>query len=101
MEEETQLHVGDIFYAYVRFAEDEQKGKERPIVAMKSEDDTWKAFKITSRIEKRLNHKYGYMMEDWEKSGLTKPSIIKCDRESIFDIEPERIIKKNWGLNRT
>lgn len=97
--EEIQFNDGDIFYAYVRFYEDEKNGKERPIVAMKNEeDDTWKAFKITSRIEKKMNHKYGYLMEDWEQSGLTKPSIIKCDREGTFDIEPDKIIRKIGDL---
>ncbi|MCT6922831.1 type II toxin-antitoxin system PemK/MazF family toxin [Metasolibacillus sp.] len=99
LQENDTYQDGDIFYAYVHFAEDVEQGKERPIVAMKDQDtDTWKAFKITSQIGKKLNHKYGYLMEDWAESGLTKPSIIKCDRESIYNIDPNNIIKKIGDL---
>lgn len=99
MEKDTQFNEGDVFYAYVRYVDDEKKGKERPIVAIKSEeDDNWKAFKITSQIDKKINHKYGYLMEDWEHTGLTKPSIIKCNREDVYDIEPENIIQKIGDL---
>ncbi|WP_107942671.1 type II toxin-antitoxin system PemK/MazF family toxin [Metasolibacillus fluoroglycofenilyticus] len=95
----TGFQEGDIFYAYVHFIDDIDQGKERPIVAMKDQDtDTWKAFKITSRIEKKLNHKYGYLMEDWAESGLTKPSIIKCDLQSVYDIDPNNIIRKIGDL---
>lgn len=90
-----EIEVGEVFFAYVRFYQDEERGKERPVVAFKDpEDDSWKAFKVTGRIEKKLNHKYGYLLADWKEAGLQRPSIVKCNREDIVDIYPEDITKR-------
>lgn len=92
--EEENVDDGQVFLAYMRY-KDKLGGKERPIIAMKdSETEIWLAFKVTSRIEKKLNHKYGYLVEDWQEAGFKIPSIIKCNREDIQDLEPKNIIRK-------
>lgn len=89
------LTDGEVFYAYVEHIENDGQGKTRPVLALKDpETDGWLVLKITSRIDKKLNHKYGYMLSDWEKCGLDKPSIVKCNREDIRDIQPDNITKK-------
>lgn len=87
---------GEVFYAFMRYKDHEDGiGKDCPVVALKDpETETWQALKITSQIDKKLNHKYGYLMEDWEQSGLTSPSIIKCNIEDIEEINPSYIRKK-------
>ncbi|MEC1177248.1 type II toxin-antitoxin system PemK/MazF family toxin [Metasolibacillus meyeri] len=107
MEEEKQVQkqedvysTGEVFYAYFRFDEGGEKGKHRPIVAMRNEEDeTWKALKVTSRIAKKINHKYGYLLKHWEEVGLERPSIVKCNREDIIDIDPQNIVKKLGDLS--
>lgn len=85
---------GQVFLAYVGY-KDKSGGKERTIIAMKDyETERWLAFKVTSKVEKKMNHKYGYLVEDWKEAGFIVPSIIKCNREDIYDLKPQHIIKK-------
>jgi hypothetical protein len=90
------VDIGQVFLAFVKFSDQQNgQGKLRPVVAFKDpEDDRLYAFKVTSRIDNKINHKYGYLMMDWKEAGLHKPSIIKCNRENVYDIEPMNIMKK-------
>lgn len=93
------VEEGQVFLAYIKF-KDKKGGKERPIIIMKDpETDKLLAFKVTSRIDKKLNHKYGYLVEDWKEAGFLKPSIIKCNREDVYELDTKTIIRKVGELS--
>lgn len=72
----------------------------RPIVAFKDpEYEKLYAFQVTSQIDKKANHKYGYLVDDRKYAGFRKPSIIKCNRENICELESLKILKKIGHLS--
>lgn len=96
-----ELRGGEVFFAFMRYNDDKARGKLRPIVAIKDpEDETWRALKVTSRLDKKLNHKYGYLLTDWKEAGLSEPSIVKCNREDIQELDPRNIRNRRGELTR-
>lgn len=95
----NSVNEGQVFLAYMRYR-DKKGGKERPIIALKDpEEENWLAFLVTSRIDKKVNHKYGYLVEDWKEAGFNKPSIIKCNREDIHELKHNNIFRKVGELS--
>lgn len=91
---------GEVFFAYVEYTDvDGNLGKKRPVVVVKDKTtEMLRALKVTSQIDKPLNHKYGYKLRDWEKSGLNRPSIVKCNEKDIVNINPVNIVRKMGDL---
>lgn len=94
---ESELKNGDVYIAFVRYAEDinkdeEPKGKVRPVVIFEDPaENKLFACKISSRIDKPIEKKFGYIIKDWKEAGLKKPSIIACNRENIREIDKTAI----------
>ncbi|MEH6945168.1 hypothetical protein [Bacillus sp. JJ722] len=40
------------------------------------------------------------MIENWKKAGFRKPSIIKCNRENIYEMDSLKILKKIGHLSQ-
>lgn len=96
----NKYETGQIYIAFIKFEESNRKGKMRPVAIFQSpEDNKLYACKITSQIDKKMNQKYGYLVKDWRLAGLTKPSIIKCNRSETYEIEPLNIRRKIGTLS--
>lgn len=93
---------GEVFFAYMEYKDvGGGRGKKRPVVVIKDENTgLFQALKITSQVDKRMNHKYGYKLKDWKDSGLYKPSIVKCNEKDIENIKPENIVRKMGDLTK-
>ncbi|MCU9601732.1 type II toxin-antitoxin system PemK/MazF family toxin [Pallidibacillus thermolactis] len=94
---QKQMENGDVYIAFVRYAEDinndnNPKGKVRPVVIFKDpEDNKLYACKVSSRVDKPLERKFGYIIKDWKEAGFSKPSIVACNRENIREINKTAI----------
>ncbi|KIO69293.1 hypothetical protein B4065_1466 [Caldibacillus thermoamylovorans] len=95
----NELKNGDVYIAFVRYAEDMNKdsaprGKVRPVVIFEDPmENKLFACKVSSRIDKPTERKFGYIIQDWKEAGLKKPSIIACNRENIREIDKTAIHK--------
>lgn len=107
MSSNNNLDTGQCFVAYIKFSFDDPhdstgkvKGKFRPVVIFHDlEDDQFYACKVTSKIDNPQNKKYGYTIQDWKEAGFHKPSIVKCNKEEIYEIEPLSFKKKIGTLS--
>lgn len=92
MTNENELENGEVYIGFVRYIEDidndiNTKGKLRPVVIFQDpEENQLFACKVSSRIDKPLERKNGYIIQDWQETGLKKPSIVACNKENIREI---------------
>lgn len=92
MTNENELENGEVYIGFVRYIEDidndiNPKGKLRPVVIFQDpEENQLFACKVSSRIDKPLERKNGYIIQDWQETGLKKPSIVACNKENIREI---------------
>lgn len=99
MNNNSKMKNGDVYIAFVRFQEfnDPNKGKSRPVVIFEDpEEERLFACKVSSKVDKPKNRKYGYVIKDWEEAGFKKPSVVACNRKDIHEIS-ETNIKKYIG----
>lgn len=90
---------GECFLAYVQF-ENGIGGKKRPVVLLHDQEDhTFYACKVTGKVNKPKNQRYGYEVKDWVDAGLHQPSIIKCNKHEIYEVEPEQLRDKIGQLS--
>lgn len=100
---ENSFQNGQCFTAFLRFQNNDgsfvsdNKGKQRPVIILQDPiDSKFYAFKVTGQVHKSLNKKYGYQLRDWKEAGFRKPSIIKCNIDNRFEIEPY-LLHRNFG----
>lgn len=74
---------GDIWLAYVEFADCPGVGKVRPVVVLDVQDDTCivVAAKVTSQNLIDRGNKHCISIENWNECGLRKPSYIRLDQK--------------------
>ena len=95
------IESGECFTALITFKningknvsqQDNENGKSRPIVVMKDPDDNiYYAHNVTSRVDNPFNKRNGYLLSDHQDAGFKKPSIIKCDENNTFVIDPSTL----------
>ena len=80
---------GDIWLAYLHFLDKPNIGKVRPIlVLIVDERCIALVLKITSNVE--LDESIAFPIENWEKCGLRKPSVVRLDQ--LFEITHEDLL---------
>lgn len=92
---------GDCYTAYIRYQHNDgtfisgNKGKPRPVVIIQDPtDQKFYAFKVTGQVHKPFNKRNGYSLNDWNESGFNKPSIVKCNTDNRFEIDPTNLGRK-------
>lgn len=75
--------VGDIWLAYVEFADHPGIGKVRPVVVIDVQMSACVvvAAKVTSRISSQGGSEERIPIVDWEACGLRKPSYVRLDQK--------------------
>ncbi|WP_298672482.1 type II toxin-antitoxin system PemK/MazF family toxin [uncultured Megasphaera sp.] len=68
----------EIWWAYVKF-EDSNEVKRRPVLILDNQIACILSLKITSH-EPRKNFNGEYQILQWEKAGLTKPSVVRLSK---------------------
>ena len=68
-----------VWRAFVRFDEDDSKGKSRPVVVLHEMRDSITSVKVTSNLNRE-----GYRLIRWREAGLWKPSVVQADRGYIL-----------------
>ncbi len=90
---------GEVYIAFVNFVEDlhnkeNARGKVRPVVIFEvPEDNKLYACKVSSKVDKPIKKRYGYVLQDWKEAGIKSPSVVACDSENIREIDPTSIKK--------
>ena len=69
--ENLQIWSADVWF------EDGTQSKPRPVIVVDSV--SYSILQLTSKTERE-----GYVIKDWEKAGLRKPSVIRTDRLVIL-----------------
>lgn len=94
---------GQCYTAFLRFQNNDgtfvsdNQGKPRPVIIIQDPiDQKFYAFKVTGQVDKPSNIRNGYLLNDWKKAGFKKPSIIKCNIQNRFEIDP-KILKSQFG----
>lgn len=97
------IESGECFTALMTFknvdgnvisTQDNQNGKPRPIVVMKDPDDgIYYAYSVTSKIENVFNKRNGYVLQNHAEAGFRLPSLVKCNKDSTFEIDPNTLRK--------
>ena len=96
---QADLKNGDVYTAFVRFAEDihndvNPKGKIRPVIIFEDpEEGKLYACKVSTKVDKPIKRRLGYVLEDWKEAGFKAPSVIACDKENIHEIDSTSIDK--------
>lgn len=77
------MRINEIYTAYISWA---GGGKRRPILIMKTNDDSFSFFKITSKYQSKSDYikAHYYPIQEWEKAGLNKQSYI--DTLNLLDL---------------
>lgn len=72
-------------------------GIPRPVVIVVDPvDNKHYAHNVTNKVDNPFNRNNGYVVKEWDAAGLHKESIVKCDRNNFFEIDPAAI-KKTFG----
>lgn len=84
-------HPGEIWLAYLYFADQPEIGKVRPtlIVALAEDDNAVVAAKITT--SPTWSGSEYIEIEEWKEYGLRKPSFIQLN--PLFEIEKQRLLR--------
>lgn len=96
-ENEKEFKNGEVYIGFVRYAEDinndvNPRGKIRPVVIFEDpEEKRLFACKVSGQIDKPLERKNGYVIQDWKDAGFKKPSIVACNKENIREINKSDI----------
>lgn len=72
----------------------DENGGSRPVVILKAtfqDKEIYYAHNVTSKVDNFFNKRNGYLVKDFEEAGFNKPSIIKCDSNNSFVIEPSKL----------
>lgn len=72
----------------------DENGNSRPVVVLKvtvAGKEIYYAYNVTSKIQNPFNKRNGYLVNDFKEAGFKKESIIKCDSNNSFIIEPSRL----------
>ena len=93
----SKFREGQIWLAYVHFAEKPKVGKVRPVVILHAEDKLKvSACRVTSRP---LTDSTDVFIKEWESCGLVKPSCIRAD--IIFELPISDVLsEKPFGVVR-
>jgi len=89
MQLSSKVQEYDIWLMYLRFADKIETGKVRPVLIVEIEGTVLYVAKITSGDPQE---KYNdVQIEEWELSGLHKPSSVRC--ESLFKVTSEDLLR--------
>ena len=81
----TRFQAGQIWIAYVHFADKPKVGKVRPVIVLDAKNASEKLLVSVCRITTRpLTDPNDIFIEEWETCGLVKPSCIRTD--IIFEL---------------
>lgn len=86
----SEPRIGDIWLAYVAFADHPHTGKVRPVVIL---DETGRASVITAKVTSAGNYdQSGYLeIPRWEACGLRKPSWVQLN--PLFEVNREKLLR--------
>ena len=89
----SRPETGDIWLAYVEFADKPGVGKVRPVVIVDVRDDVCVAIaaKVTSRDLRANGSGNCVPIIDWDACGLRKPSYIRLDQK--LELAFERLLR--------
>ena len=62
----------DVYWTYVKYADDPKKGKRRPVVQIKDDETEKGAFAKITASEKGTKRKHAVVLRDIEEAGLYK-----------------------------
>lgn len=84
---------GDVLTVYLRYIDDSQKGKRRPVLLIESEGMWMEIFKITSKYQEKSPRirRFYYEIQDWKAAGLKKPSWIDVSESRKIKEKSKRI----------
>ncbi|MDO4493820.1 MAG: type II toxin-antitoxin system PemK/MazF family toxin [Clostridia bacterium] len=68
----------DLWWTMVKFEDDPDRQKERPVMVMSPRNDSATGFYVTSQNPRPGER--DFVIRDWKAAGLTKPSTIRLDR---------------------
>lgn len=71
-------HSWEVWWAYVKF-EDSNEVRKRPVLVLEDRVAYILSLKITSH-EPRKNFDGEYQLLQWEKAGLSKPSVVRISK---------------------
>lgn len=87
----SKFKEGQIWLAYVHFADKPKVGKVRPVVILNAEEQLKVSVcRVTSR---HVTDPCDVFIEEWESCGLVKPSCIRAD--IIFELPNSDILSEN------
>ena len=68
----------------MRFDFVERKGyKYRPVIVLDVAGDIALTAAMVTGVETRLSFPHDYVLADWQKEGLTKPSLVRLDKRRL------------------
>ena len=74
----------DVYWAYVKYAEDSKRGKRRPVVQIKDNAEEKGAFAKITSSEKGVNRKHALKLFDISSAGLyNEPSAIQINNRLL------------------
>lgn len=70
----------EIWLASVKFEDDPSIVKDRPVLVIDEDHALYISLKMTSNIS-RANSSEEYLVQEWEQSGLRKPTVIRTSHK--------------------
>lgn len=86
--------VGDVWLAYVEFADHPGIGKVRPVIVLDIQDGRCLviAAKVTSKDLRADGSGKCLPILDWQECGLRKPSFVRIDQ--VFELSYEKLLRE-------
>ena len=83
-----------VWRAIVRFEDDPNSSKERPVIILDDRTALCLSLKVTSKVK---NDRYHVKLEQWEAAGLTRPSWV--DISKIITLQEGDFVKEIGKLD--
>ncbi len=86
----------------MRFDFVERKGyKYRPVIVLDVAEDIALTAATVTGVETRLSFPHDYVLADWQKEGLAKPSLVRLDKIALIPLANVGTARKIGELSRS